>query len=119
MSEPAPASAATVAAPVQAGTEASVLADVSPKIVFEYCLGCRWGLRAGWLAQELLVTFEDQIKEVSMRPIRQPAGTFRVWVNSELIFCRKKEGRFPETKELKQMIRDKIDPGRSLGHSDK
>jgi selenoprotein W-related protein len=28
-------------------------------------------------------------------------------------------GRFPEIKELKQLVRDKISPGKELGHSDK
>lgn len=27
----------------------------TPRLVIEYCPGCRWGLRAGWMAQELLV----------------------------------------------------------------
>jgi selenoprotein W-related protein len=40
-------------------------------------------------------------------------------VSGELIFSRKTEGRFPEMKELKQIIRDKIAPEKSLGHSDK
>jgi selenoprotein W-related protein len=28
------------------------------------------------------------------------------------------QGRFPEIRELKQLVRDRIAPGRSLGHSD-
>ena len=28
------------------------------------------------------------------------------------------EGRFPEVKEIKQLIRDQIDPDMDLGHSD-
>ena len=28
------------------------------------------------------------------------------------------EGRFPEVKEIKQMIRDRITPEKDLGHSD-
>eukprot|EP00124_Ichthyophonus_hoferi_P002543 Ihof_evm5s177 gene=Ihof_evmTU5s177 len=79
-----------------------ILSEVVPRVVFEYCLGCRWGMRAGWLAQELLVTFEDQIKEIALRPIRKPAGTFNVWLNKELLFSWAKEKRFPETKELKK-----------------
>lgn len=34
------------------------------------------------------------------------------------IFDRKTEGRFPEPKEIKQMIRDRIAPNKDLGHSD-
>ncbi|MCB1120767.1 MAG: selenoprotein, partial [Verrucomicrobiae bacterium] len=39
--------------------------------------------------------------------------------DGELIFDRAVEGRFPESKELKQLVRDRVDPGRDLGHSDK
>jgi selenoprotein W-related protein len=45
-------------------------------------------------------------------------GILDVRLNGELLFSRKAAGRFPEAKELKQMIRDVIDPARSLGHSD-
>lgn len=35
-----------------------------------------------------------------------------------LLWDRKTEGGFPETKVLKQRVRDQIDPKRDLGHSD-
>lgn len=35
-----------------------------------------------------------------------------------LLWDRKAEGGFPETKVLKQRVRDHIDPKRDLGHSD-
>lgn len=41
-----------------------------------------------------------------------------ITLNGELLFDRKTEGRFPEVKEIKQMIRDKISPEKDLGHSD-
>ena len=42
----------------------------SPRIEIEYCTGCRWGLRAGWVAQELLVTFEAELgAEGSLRAV--------------------------------------------------
>ena len=40
-------------------------------------------------------------------------------LNKELIFSRKQVGRFPEAKELKQLVRDHINPKRNLGHSDR
>jgi selenoprotein W-related protein len=46
-------------------------------------------------------------------------GIFEVRLNGTPIFSRKEAARFPESKELKQLIRDVIDPERSLGHSDK
>ena len=30
------------------------------RIEIEYCTQCRWMLRAAWVAQELLTTFEDR-----------------------------------------------------------
>jgi len=42
-----------------------------------------------------------------------------VRLNEVVLFNRKAMERFPESKELKQLIRDYIDPDRSLGHSDK
>lgn len=69
------------------------------------------------MAQELLTTFESDIARLTLVP--GTGGIFEVRLNGEVIFSRKAAGRFPESKELKQLIRDRIDPERSLGHSDK
>lgn len=82
-----------------------------------YCTQCRWLLRAAWLAQELLTTFEQDLYSVSLKP--GSGGIFEISLNGQLIFSRKEAGRFPEAKELKQLIRDCIDPERDLGHSDR
>ncbi|ACT49688.1 MULTISPECIES: SelT/SelW/SelH family protein [Methylovorus] len=89
----------------------------SHHIELEYCTQCRWLLRAAWMAQELLTTFESDIERVSLVP--GTGGIFEVRLNGEVIFSRKQMERFPESKELKQLIRDRIDPERSLGHSDR
>lgn len=39
-------------------------------------------------------------------------------LNNEVVWDRKAEGGFPEAKQLKQRIRDKIAPTKNLGHSD-
>jgi selenoprotein W-related protein len=46
-------------------------------------------------------------------------GVFEVRLDGETIFSRQREERFPEAKELKQLIRDRIAPERDLGHSDR
>ena len=46
------------------------------------------------------------------------AGTFRVSLDDESIWDRKTEDRFPEIKELKQYVRDRIAQERDIGHSD-
>jgi len=42
-----------------------------------------------------------------------------VWVNEKRIWSRKEQEGFPEIKVLKQLVRDEIDPERSLGHVDR
>lgn len=87
-----------------------------PLITITYCTQCRWLLRAAWLAQELLTTFESEIGGVTLIP--GTGGIFRVSIEDHLIWSRKEAGRFPEAKELKQRIRDLVAPERSLGHSE-
>jgi selenoprotein W-related protein len=89
----------------------------SPRLEIEYCTQCRWLLRAGWTAQELLTTFVDDLKEVSLVPGK--GGVFDVRLDGETIWSRASEHRFPELPELKQLIRDRIAPARPLGHSDR
>jgi selenoprotein W-related protein len=87
------------------------------QLEIEYCTQCRWLLRAAWLAQELLTTFDSDITSLSLVP--GTGGIFEVRLNGEVIFSRKEQSRFPESKELKQLVRDRIDPDRDLGHSDR
>jgi len=87
-----------------------------PRIEIEYCTQCRWLLRAAWLAQELLTTFDAEIGEVALQP--GIGGVFEVRCGTETVWSRKAEGRFPEAKELKQRIRDCVAPDKTLGHSD-
>ncbi|KAK5165614.1 hypothetical protein LTR16_000535 [Cryomyces antarcticus] len=118
-----------------------------PRVAITYCTQCRWMLRAAYFAQELLSTFSTAIGEVALIPAT--GGIFTVhltyhplgsstspenasYVTNEnqrgnedvetqrvLVWDRKAEGGFPETKILKQRIRNFIEPGRDLGHSDK
>lgn len=92
-------------------------ARAQPRISITYCPRCRWLLRAAWMAQELLVTFERELGEVALRPGDE--GVYEVRLGDEMVWSRAVEGRFPEPKELKQRIRDRIAPGRELGHSDR
>jgi len=84
-----------------------------------YCPACGWMLRASWLAQEILSTFNNEVSSVSLVPAREEAGFFEIWVNQNRVWCRKQDQGFPQPKELKQRIRDLICPDRRLGHSDK
>lgn len=90
---------------------------MTPRVEIEYCTQCRWLLRAAWMAQELLTTFERELGEVALVPGR--GGVFEVRLDGEVIFSRSQQRRFPESKELKQEVRDRIAPEKSLGHSDR
>lgn len=83
----------------------------------EYCTQCRWLLRAAWLAQELLTTFEVEMGEVALRP--GTGGVFRVTVEGVAVWDRVRDGGFPDAKDLKRRVRDVIAPGRDLGHNDR
>ena len=86
-----------------------------PRLEIEYCTQCRWLLRAAWMAQELLTTFEKELGEVALIP--GAGGIFEVRLEGKSIFSREQERRFPESKELKQLVRDRIAPDKDLGHS--
>ena len=90
---------------------------MTPRLEIEYCRQCRWLLRAAWLAQELLTTFEKELGEVTLVPGTN--GIFEVRLEGERLFSRGQQGRFPESKELKQLVRDRIAPDKRLGHSDR
>lgn len=87
-----------------------------PRIVIVYCTQCQWLLRAGWMAQELLSTFGEDLAEVALQP--GTGGVFRIEYDGEPIWERKRDGGFPDAKTLKQLVRDRMDPGRDLGHID-
>jgi selenoprotein W-related protein len=82
-----------------------------------YCTQCRWLLRASWMAQELLSTFDGDIEQLALRP--GTGGVFDIQLDGQLLWSRKAQGRFPEITELKQLLRDRIDPQRDLGHIDR
>ncbi|KDN50113.1 hypothetical protein RSAG8_01449, partial [Rhizoctonia solani AG-8 WAC10335] len=76
---------------------------------------------------ELFLTFPPPaLSSITLVPLNstETGGRFRVWLlptdgeNPKLVWDRKTEGGFPELKVLKQRIRDVIQPGTSLGHSD-
>jgi len=69
------------------------------------------------MAQELLITFEGELTEVALRPGAE--GVFQIDLDDAVVWSRATEGRFPELKELKQLVRDRIAPDRALGHSDR
>ena len=90
---------------------------MKPLITIEYCPKCHWLLRAAYIAQEFLTTFEDELNGVTLQP-SEINGRFSITIDGKKIFDRKEFGGFPEIKELKQLVRDVVAPGKSLGHTD-
>ena len=85
-------------------------------------------LRAVYFGQELLTTFCDgELKAVSLRPDQ---GGFRVGLREHRPLKKERSlgqlwlwdnatsERFPEVKELKQLVRDRVKPQKDLGHSE-
>ena len=88
------------------------------RIAITYCTQCQWLLRAAWMAQELLSTFgADLLAEVALVP--GTGGVFAITCDGETIWDRKADGGFPDAKALKRRVRDRLDPDRDLGHSDR
>ncbi|KAK5664109.1 hypothetical protein OQA88_324 [Cercophora sp. LCS_1] len=103
-----------------------------PRVTIKFCTQCKWLLRAAYFAQELLSTFSTSLGEVALQP--STGGVFLVAIHSNspiepgsseivaqyrVLWDRKADGGFPETKELKRRVRDVIEPGRDLGHVDR
>lgn len=98
--------------------DGSNIINVKKTVTLEYCPKCGWLLRSAYMAQELLTTFSTDLGGVLLKP-SETSGTFSIRLDEEVIFDRKAAGRFPEIKELKQLIRDRVNPDKSLGHSDR
>jgi selenoprotein W-related protein len=69
------------------------------------------------MAQEVLTTFTDSIGEVALVPAT--GGTFEIRADGRLLWSLAENDSFPQPKELKQRVRDAIDPERELGHADR
>lgn len=90
---------------------------IQPRISILFCTQCNWMLRSAWMAQELMQTFGTGLGEVALIP--STGGRFEIRYNGSLLWERKRDGGFPGPKELKQLVRDAMDPARDLGHVDR
>jgi selenoprotein W-related protein len=88
-----------------------------PTLRITYCTQCNWLLRSAWMASEVLSTFGTEMGAVTLVPAT--GGIFEIELDGALVWERKRDGGFPDSKKLKQIVRDHIDPERSLGHIDR
>ena len=93
------------------------MCKVRPEVRITYCAQCNWLLRSAWIAQELLSTFGDDLGAVTLVPAT--GGRFEIALCGEVIWERVRDGGFPDIRALKRLVRDRIDPGRDLGHVDR
>jgi selenoprotein W-related protein len=84
------------------------------RVEITYCTRCKFLLRASWLAQELLTTFESELDEVALRPAS--GGIFEVRLNGETIASNAEGSAMPDPAQVKRLLRDRIAPGRRIGH---
>jgi len=87
-----------------------------PAITFTYCTQCNWLLRTARVAQALLSSFGQDIGSGTMIP--GDGGVFQITLDGAQIWDRKDQGGFPEARQLRQRIRDRLWPDRDLGHLD-
>jgi selenoprotein W-related protein len=84
------------------------------RVEITYCTRCKFLLRAAWLAQELLTTFESDLDEVALRP--GSGGIFEVRLNGEVIASNADGTPMPDPAQVKRLLRDRVAPGRQIGH---
>jgi len=77
-----------------------------PQVEIEFCMHCRFLLRALWLARELMQAHQERIG--ALRLVPSSGGIFVVRVDGDPVFSRKEAGRFPEPKELKELVAAKL-----------
>jgi selenoprotein W-related protein len=86
------------------------------EIEIQFCTQCAWLPRASWMMQEILTTFQGEVKSVTLTP--KSGGIFEIFLDKEKIYSRSDFGGFLDIKDVKKLIRDKISPGKNLGHTD-
>jgi selenoprotein W-related protein len=86
----------------------------APRVEITYCTRCKFLLRASWLAQELLTTFEADIGEVALCP--GGGGIFEVALDGEVVATNRDGGEIADAANVKRVLRDRIAPGRRIGH---
>jgi selenoprotein W-related protein len=85
-----------------------------PRVEIEYCRRCHFQLRAAWLAQEILSTFEDDVSSVALIP--SDGGVLELRLDGEVVASNRDGASMPDVKDVKSAIRNRVAPERRLGH---
>lgn len=89
--------------------------DARPVVSITYCQKCHFLARAAWVAQELLHTFGDSLAGVTLVP--GSGGIFEVQIDGQPVFSTKIQGRFPETRELREAVGARLEDGWKTRHT--
>jgi len=89
--------------------------EQKPTLTITYCRVCHFMPRAAWVAQELLHTFEEYLGGVTLVPGGR--GQFDIALDGDVIFSNKAAGRFPEMRELREAIAERIEGAPKPRHS--
>ena len=76
--------------------------EQKPAVSIEYCTVCNFLGRAAWLGQEVLAAYGADLAEVTLVPARD--GVFIVRIDGETVFSYREANRFPEPKEVKELL---------------
>lgn len=92
----------------------------TPGIAVTYSTEMGGMLRATYVLTEIMSTFNEQVNSFSFIPnrINTTEDIFTIALDGVVIWDYQDKGAYPPMPELKQTIRDRIDPTKNLGHSD-
>lgn len=76
------------------------------KITIEYCIAWGYLPKAVSLAEKILRTYKHNLAGLELIP--SGGGVFEVKLNDDLLFSKKKLGRFPQDNEVEDMVKAEI-----------
>ena len=88
-----------------------------PVIEIEFCSLSNWILRAVYMANELLRTFDMELGRVTLVPTHE-GDFFEVRLDGGVLWSRDKWQGFPHVNELILLVRDRIAPAKELDQVD-
>ena len=81
---------------------------VKPELAIEYCVECGYLPDAATLAEKMLLQYASKLSAVKLVPGSK--GAFEVSFDGDLVFSRGETRRFPEIAEMRDIIKEKLQP---------
>jgi selenoprotein W-related protein len=78
------------------------------EVLIRYCVPCGHLPKAIALIKDILNSLGKEMnKEIKLTIVPWDGGVFEVWINGELVFNRKEEGGFPDSRAIVDLVRSK------------